>query len=118
MSLEYLLKLIGDYNASEMWLKRQRSGVKRKSKSKESKLQDALIKKALGYDTKEVVEEYIDDGEKIRLSKKKITTKNVPPDMSAIKLLLMGTDNDYLKMSDEELEREKERLIASIKDVE
>ena len=65
-----------------------------------------------------VVEEYIDDGEKIRLSKKKITTKNVPPDMSAIKLLLMGTDSDYSKMSDEELEKEKERLIASIKELE
>ena len=52
------------------------------------KIEKSLLKKALGYQYKEVIEEYSigEDGEK--LSKKKITTKDVPPDISAVKLLL------------------------------
>jgi hypothetical protein len=39
-------------------------------------LKDALIKKALGYDVKEVVEEYSsDDDGQVKLNKKKVTTK-------------------------------------------
>ena len=59
--------------------------MKEKSKktvnnSKED-LHSALVKKALGYDYKEVVEEYVsgEEGE-VRLAKKKVTKKNVPPD--------------------------------------
>ena len=82
----------------------------------QSDFKKALIKKALGYDYKEVVEEYVssDEGE-IRLSKKKVTKKNVPPDISAIKLLLDDMPS-VSQMSDEELEKEKERLLELIKE--
>lgn len=74
-------------------------------------LKIALIKKALGYDATEVVEEYIADEEGVKLSKKKVTKKNVPPDITAIKLLLEGEELDLSKMSDDELIKEKERLL-------
>ena len=81
-------------------------------KKDENSFQNALIKKALGYDTKEIVEEYVggEEGE-IKLSKKKITTKNVPPDISALKMLLEKEEKPLSELSDEELEAEKNRLI-------
>ena len=79
------------------------------------KIEKSLLKKALGYQYKEVIEEYSigEDGEK--LSKKKITTKDVPPDISAVKLLLdelnMSQNIDFENLSDEELKKEiKEAL--------
>jgi len=74
-------------------------------------LRSALIKKALGYDYKEVVEEYVsgEEGE-VKLAKKKVTKKNVPPDITAIKLLLENQPN-VSSMTDEQFEMEKERLI-------
>lgn len=82
------------------------------------KLQDALIKKALGYDATEVVEEYVSEEGEIRLLKKKITTKNVPPDMTAIKLLLVEEDKPIEEYTDEELETEKLRLIKILNEAE
>ena len=45
--------------------------------------------------------------------KRKVVSKNVPPDVSAAKLLLETEDENLnLKgLSDEELEKEKQRLI-------
>lgn len=72
----------------------------------------ALVKKALGYETTEIVEEYVsDDAGDIKLTKKKVTQKNVPPDISAIKMLLDQTEISVSEMTDEQLEREKERLL-------
>lgn len=74
------------------------------------KIEKSLIKKALGYQYKEVIEEYVigEDGEK--LSKKKVTTKDVPPDISAVKLLLeslnVSQNVDFDNLSDEELKQE------------
>ncbi|MBE5753721.1 MAG: hypothetical protein E7340_00090 [Clostridiales bacterium] len=78
-------------------------------------LRSALIKKALGYDYKEVVEEYVsgEEGE-VKLAKKKVTKKNVPPDITAIKLLLENQPN-VSSMTDEQLELEKERLLNLLK---
>ncbi len=75
------------------------------------KLNKALIKKAFGYDCVEVVEEYVDDGGEIRLNKKKVTKKNVPPDMTALKFLL-DSEKGVSEMSVEELEAERERLMG------
>ena len=74
-------------------------------------INSALLKKALGFDAKEIVEEYStgDDGE-VKLSKKKVTTKNVPPDVTALKMLLERTA-PLSEYSDEELESEKQRLL-------
>ena len=79
-------------------------------------LRSALIKKALGYDYKEVVEEYVsgEEGE-VKLAKKKVTTKNVPPDITALKMLLDEQHADLESMSDEELSAEKMRLIGLLK---
>lgn len=48
--------------------------------------------------------------------KRKVVSKNVPPDVSAAKLLLESEgENASLKnLSDEELEKEKQRLIKML----
>ena len=79
--------------------------VKTKKSVSQSDFKDALVKKALGYDCTEVVEEYVsgDEGE-IRLTKKKVTKKNVPPDISAAKILLDNwgeNSNDLSALSGE-----------------
>jgi hypothetical protein len=85
---------------------------KRKKRATENDFKEALIKKALGYDATEVVEEYVSGEEgDIRLTKKKVTVKNVPPDLSALKLLIDESDTPIESMTDEELEKEKERLM-------
>lgn len=83
-----------------------------KKKSFSEQLESALVKKALGYDAKETVEEYVsgEEGE-IKLAKKKITTKNVPPDMTALKILLEEKTLTLSEMTDEQLEEEKKRLL-------
>ncbi|MDD2226960.1 MAG: hypothetical protein PHH71_00030 [Clostridia bacterium] len=86
----------------------------------ETQIKNALIKKAIGYNTKETAEEYaISDGDEI-LSKKKISIKHFPPDVSAIKLFLLYYGEKSAEMlnelSDEDLETEKIRLLKSLKD--
>ncbi len=86
------------------------------NKSIES-VKSALEKRALGYDSTEVTEEYLDDGSGgIRMLKRKVVQKNVPPDVSALKLLIELSDNqDKIEdLSDEELESEKRRLIKML----
>lgn len=87
----------------------------RKSKVKKQDLESALIKKALGYDCTETIEEYAGDEQgQVRLLKKKVTIKNVPPDVTALKILLEERQKDVDEMTDEELDEEKERLIKLI----
>ena len=96
--------------------------MKGKSRSKKGvtkqDLIDVLVKKALGYDAKEVVEEYVggEEGD-VKLSKKKITTKYVPPDMTALKILLDENQKQVGDMTDEELEKEKNRLLSLLKEI-
>ena len=79
----------------------------------EQQLKQALIKKALGYDATEVVEEYVGGEEgQIILHKKKVTKKNVPPDIMAIKMLFNSQVTPISSMTDQELELEKERLLC------
>ncbi len=74
-------------------------------------INSALLKKALGFDAQEVVEEYALDSEgEIKLSKKKVTTKCVPPDVSALKMLMEASE-PLSSYTDEELETEKQRLL-------
>lgn len=82
---------------------------------------DALIKKALGFDVDEIVEEYCtDENGKPVLSKRKITKKYNPPDTTALKILLEQRDyNDAIsKMTDKQLLKEKERLLQLLKEKE
>lgn len=78
-------------------------------------IKKALLKCAVGFDTSEIVEEYtVDEGE-LKLVKRKVTKRDVPPDIKAVKMLLDG-EADASQMSDEELEERRERLIAMLKE--
>lgn len=89
----------------------------------EERIRKALLKKALGYSADEVVEEYAtDDDGATKLIKKKVTKKHFSPDISAIKVLFEKYYKTYVEeladMSDQELEKEKERLLQIIKEEE
>ncbi len=78
----------------------------------------AMKKLALGYDLLEVTEEYVVDNETkvVELQKKKVVTKQMPPDIEAYRILYGQTLYDNL--TDEELEREKERLLRQLLSIE
>lgn len=79
----------------------------------EEEIRGALKKCAVGFGTSEVVEEFcMEDGE-LKLVKKKVTKKDVPPDIKAVKLLMDGSG--FSEISDEELEEEKNRLLELLK---
>ncbi len=80
----------------------------------DERIKKAILKVALGYSLEEVTEEYgVEDGE-LKLVKRRATKKDVPPDLKAVKLLL--DERDYSVLSDEELEEEKRRLLAQLKE--
>lgn len=73
---------------------------------------DAVLKRAKGYEAKETVEEYAVVDGSLELVKKKVTTKDVPPDMTAVKLIFdSGSVSD---LTDEQLEKERQRLIKEL----
>ena len=79
----------------------------------EEDLKGALKKCAVGFGTSEVVEEFsVEDGE-LRLVKKKVTRRDVPPDIKAVKLLMEG---DAGALSDEEIEKKKKNLEKMLKE--
>ena len=82
-------------------------------KSTKQLLKDILLKKAKGFTFKEKTEEYtVSNGEAI-LVKKRIVTKNVHPDVSAVKALLVLDEDrtEVADMTDEQLQVEKLRLL-------
>ena len=83
------------------------------------KINKALIKRALGYSSKEVVEEFTHSDGDLILTKKKVTKKNIPPDMSAVKILLTLYSNenlDFSNMTDDELICERDKLLKMLKE--
>ncbi len=76
------------------------------------KIMDAVKKRATGYSAVETVEEYAVVDGSLELVKKRVTTKDVPPDMTAAKLLLDGEEASSL--TDEQLEAEKIRLLGEL----
>ena len=77
-------------------------------------LEQALKECAVGFDTSETVEEFaVQDGE-LKLIKRKVTRRDIPPDIKAVKMLLDGRRDDEL--SDEELAAEREKLIKMLKE--
>lgn len=81
------------------------------------KLQDALMNKALGFTTQETVEEYGYSGDEFVLQKRKTSTKSYPPDLSAIQMLLeKENENEFAELTNEELEKEKQRLLKLLKE--
>lgn len=94
------------------------------NKLNKKELSQALFKKALGFLVEEVVEEYVVDKEedKLVLNKKKVTKKNIPPDMTAVKTLLelhnAKTKSEIGDLTDDELKKEKLKLLNELKQIE
>lgn len=82
----------------------------------DEELINALIKRAKGYSFSEVQEEYsVTDGGEIALTKRKVSEKYCPPDTAALKTYMeICKDKEISEMSDEELEREKHRLLCEL----
>lgn len=80
----------------------------------EEEIKGALKKCAIGFGTSEVVEEFsVEDGE-LKLVKKKVTKRDIPPDIKAVKMLMDESGLDGL--SDEELEAEREKLLKILEE--
>lgn len=78
----------------------------------------AVKKKAMGYMTTENVDEYsLIDGE-LSIVKRKVTQKEVPPDIAAVKFLIdeSGGGDNYADMTEEELQSKKLALIELLAD--
>lgn len=85
--------------------------------SENEKLAKSLLKKAMGYTVNEVVEEYVQEEDEMKLVKKKITTKHIPPDINAARALLercFTEDDDLQNLTDEELEAMRAELIGKL----
>ena len=80
--------------------------------NKEEKIGEALMKVALGFQIAEVTEEYAEVDGQLKLTKRKKTKKDVPPDLKAVQMLLTENGGEYGGLSDEELETERARLLA------
>lgn len=63
----------------------------------------------------EVTEEYAEVDGELRLLKRKKTKKDIPPDLKAVQLLLESREErDISLLSDEELEKEKQKIFKTI----
>ena len=83
--------------------------------TEKEKIGEALLKVALGYQVAEVTEEYAEVDGKLKLTKRKRTKKDVPPDLKAVQILLAENGGKGLEsMSDAELEEEKKRLLQML----
>ena len=79
----------------------------------DKKIKKALIKCATGLKSQEIVEEFtVEDGE-LKLVKRKVTKREIPPDIKAVKMLLDETGEE---ISDEALEEEKQKLLNMLKE--
>ncbi len=77
----------------------------------------ALYRRAVGFEADEVTEEYsFNEGEEVLL-KRRVVKKQMPPDVAAAKLYVEA-QKPFTELTDEELEREKDRLLHLLKSVE
>ncbi len=94
---------------------KRESGRGKKRAEKKERLEDALLKVALGYQVAEVTEEYAEVDGELKLTKRKRTKKDIPPDLKAVQLLLASKGaGDITSWTDEELEEEKQRLLKEM----
>ena len=75
------------------------------------KLIDALWKRAVGYSVTETIDDCVVENGQLVHTKQRTNTKDIPPDLSAIKLLLEEMPDELDSMTEEELTAEKERLL-------
>lgn len=89
-------------------------------KNKKDIMLETLYKKGVGYQTEEIVEEYASEEKGGELLKRKVTIKNVPPDVAALKAYLdISKENgEFDNLSDSELKAEKVRLLKLLKKLE
>lgn len=89
-------------------------------KKREEKVGEALLKVALGCRVEEVTEEYAEVDGELKLTKRRETKKDIPPDLKAVQMLLAAKEDgaDYAAMSDEQLNAERERLLATLREEE
>ena len=69
---------------------------------------------AVGYSVEEVTEEYAEVDGEMKLMKRKETKKDIPPDLKAVQILLADSEIDFSKMSDEDLIKERDRLLLEL----
>lgn len=77
----------------------------------------------VGTTTKEVVTEYSMDEEsgKLKIVKQKVNEKSLPPNIDLLKLVYQHFTEDkvdYNNLTDEELEKEKQRLLRLLEEKE
>lgn len=78
----------------------------------------AIGKKAVGYETSETVDEYaLIDGQ-LTLTKRRVSVKEVPPDVAAARLLFEMRGDVTAEMTEAELAAEKLRLLKMLKEAE
>lgn len=90
-------------------------------RTKRKKIGDALMKVALGCRVEEVTEEYAEVDGELRLTKRRETKKDIPPDLKAVQLLMASPEDgasDCSALSDEQLEAEKRRLLGLLQGAE
>ncbi len=71
------------------------------------------MKCAKGLCASEVVEEFAVENGELKLVKKKVTKREIPPDIKAVKMLM---DENEIPLSDEELKEERKRLTDMLKE--
>ncbi|MCM1438134.1 MAG: hypothetical protein NC131_02825 [Roseburia sp.] len=77
-------------------------------------VKNALTKCAVGLSASEVTEEFaVEDGE-LKLVKKKVIRRDIPPDIKAVKLLLES--DGVASETDEALAAERENLLKMLKE--
>lgn len=83
-------------------------------------LRSSILKKALGYDVDEICEEYALDDDDLKLIKRKVNKKHIPPDYLAFKVLceyFEDNNQDLSNLSDKELDAKIDELITLLKGV-
>ena len=84
-------------------------------------IKELLLKRAMGFEVEEVQEEYSDVDGELKLQKKKVTKKFIPPDSIALKYLLtQSVDDDssiYDNLSYNELIALKDELLEQINEI-
>lgn len=116
----YGIVLQNRFTGSEILKKGGNEKVREKTENgkagETSPVGNALLKVALGCQVAEVTEEYAEVDGKLKLLKRKKTKKDIPPDLKAVQILLEKRGGgDVTGMTDEELEREKKRLLSLLK---
>lgn len=82
------------------------------------KIKELLLKAAKGYEVAEVTTEYAEVNGVMQVTKRKEIKKEVPGDLKALQMLLetnSAGENSAIVLSDEELEKEKQRLLKELK---